>query len=129
MYLSKKEGSKIALRLKKIDEKVIDKWLTAIGKFSKDVKLLLRDRLGSLYATEDPEIGVRDYNVVVVVKEPLDEELIDKIYEISAEACEEAGSEYAIVPKIVVKKIQWKQRNMLEYWRKLAVKFYKKAEI
>ncbi len=103
MYLSKKEGSKIALRLKKIDEKVIDKWLTAIGKFSKDVKLLLGDRLESLYATEDPEIGVRDYNVVVVVKEPLDEELIDKIYEISAEACEEAGSEYAIVPKIVVK--------------------------
>ncbi|MGQ4895111.1 MAG: hypothetical protein ACP6IQ_10865 [Candidatus Njordarchaeia archaeon] len=85
-----------------MDERVIDKWLTAIGKFSKDIKLLLKDRLENLYATEDPEIDVRDYNVVVVVKEPLDEEMIDKIYEISAEACEEAGSEHAIVPKIVV---------------------------
>ncbi|MHA1676703.1 MAG: hypothetical protein ACTSU6_05945 [Candidatus Njordarchaeales archaeon] len=86
-----------------MDERVIDKWLTAIGKFSKDIKLLLKDRLENLYATEDPEIDVRDYNVVVVVTEPLDEEIIDRIYDISAEACEEAGSEYAIVPKIVVK--------------------------
>ena len=93
----------MGLQLRKINEEIIDKWLAAIGLFSKDLKGFLGELLDGVYATEDPELGVEDYNVIVVVKEPLDEEMLDAIYVLSAKACEKIEGEFAIMPKVVVK--------------------------
>ncbi len=93
----------MTLQLRKIDERIIDKWLSAIGIFSKTIKRLLGESLDSIYATEDPEIGVRDYNVIIVVKKPLDDKTIEEIYDLAAKACERAKTDFAIVPKVVVK--------------------------
>ncbi len=89
----------MGLQLRKINEEIIDKWLAAIGLFSKDLKGFLGELLDGVYATEDPELGVEDYNVIVVVKEPLDEEMLDAIYVLSAKACEKIEGEFAIVPQ------------------------------
>ena len=93
----------MTLQLRKIDEKTVDKWLQAIGKLSKNLKVLLGDNLDSVYATESPEVTVRDYNVIIVAKEPVSGEIIEKIYELSARVCEETKSDFAIIPKIVTK--------------------------
>jgi len=96
----------MALRLKNIDARNIDKWLEGIGKFSKKLKILLGDLLDSIYAPENPEINIRDYNVIIVVKKSLDEKTIDKIYELSAEVCDKINADFAIIPKVVVQNTQ-----------------------
>jgi len=66
----------------------------------------LGDVIESVYVAESPEAGVRDYNVLIVLREAVDEGIIDRIYLLSGKACEEASCEFAIVPKVVVKGTQ-----------------------
>ena len=89
----------MALILRTINPEIIEDWMIAIARFSKLLKGAIGDSIVGVYASESPEFGIGDYNVVVVLSTPITDDIVERVIEIAGEACKRLN--VTIVPKVV----------------------------
>ena len=92
----------MSLILRTINPDIIENWMMAVARFSKLLKEAFGGSIVGVYASESPEFGIGDYNVVVVLSTSVSDDIVERVIEIAGEACKRLN--VTIVPKVVSNK-------------------------